>query len=429
MRLHPARFLALGAVAAMAASALAGCGGAATAQNGSNNPDVVVGISLPLTGQFSADGLAFDQGYKLWASDVNNHGGLLHRQVRLIILNDNSSQSKTSSQYKELITKDHVQLTLGPFSSLLTQPAVEAVGPYHYAMIEGAGDAQNVFTDPVNLKDHNVFSPSLPVVDYMKPLTDWIASLPASKRPTTAAYPSVNDPFALPAVQTAEQKLSKLGVKTVYYRKNGFTEATTTNTKKEEAEYRPFAEAAARAKAQLVVLGSVDVPTVQIFMQVFAQHNYVPKLFIATSGPDQGSAFEGPVGKQDANDMMVPDGWDGGYDNALSENMVEEYIAKYGGTAADVNADVAEAFSSGEVAADAVEHNHSFSNPKIISYLHTKGLTLQTVQGPATFNKLGQNPDAVAFVFQWQNGNFVQALTAGDPAAAHVDWPKTPWSS
>ena len=41
--------------------------------------------------------------------------------------------------------------------------------------------------------------------------------------------------------------------------------------------------------------------------------------------------------------------------NALSQAMVKEYVAKYGGTASDVNADVAEAYSVGEVTAAAVK--------------------------------------------------------------------------
>jgi branched-chain amino acid transport system substrate-binding protein len=429
MRLHPARFLALGAAAGIAASALAGCGGAATAQNGSGAPDILVGISLPLTGQFSADGQAFDKGYNLWASDVNSHGGLLGRQVKLIIMNDNSDTNKTFSQYKHLITADKVQLTLGPFSSLLTQPAAEAVGPYHFAMIEGAGDANNVFFDKAgDEKYRNVFSPSLPVSDYMVPLIKYLRSLPPSQRPKTASFPSVDDPFALPAVVFAQSQLQGLGIHTVYSSgTKGFPEVT--NTKQEGSAYRGPAEATARAKAQIVVLGSTDVPTVATFMKAFQQHNYVPKIFVATSGPDQGSAFEGVVGKANANDMMVPGGWDGGYDNALSENMVQEYIAKYGGTAADVNADVAEAFSTGEVAADAVEHVHSTNNPKMMAYLHTPGVTLQTVQGPAKFDSLGRNPDAVAFMFQWQNGNFLQVLPTSDPNSSPFHATKTPWGA
>ena len=52
--------------------------------------------------------------------------------------------------------------------------------------------------------------------------------------------------------------------------------------------------------------------------------------------------------------MMVPNAWYPGYPNASSQAMVKEYVAKYGGTASDINADVAEAYSVGEVAAQAV---------------------------------------------------------------------------
>ena len=42
---------------------------------------ILVGVSLSLTGDFSADGIAFKQGYTLWAKDINAKGGLLGRQV------------------------------------------------------------------------------------------------------------------------------------------------------------------------------------------------------------------------------------------------------------------------------------------------------------------------------------------------------------
>ena len=41
----------------------------------------------------------------------------------------------------------------------------------------------------------------------------------------------------------------------------------------------------------MVVLGSVDVPTVAAFIEAFAAVNYTPKIFIAAAGPDQGQAF------------------------------------------------------------------------------------------------------------------------------------------
>ena len=55
---------------------------------------------------------------------------------------------------------------------------------------------------------------------------------------------------------------------------------------------------------------------------------------------------------------MVPNGWSGDYPNALSHVMVQDYIAKYGGTACRINADVAEAYSAGQVEQAAVEDTH-----------------------------------------------------------------------
>ena len=67
----------------------------------------------------------------------------------------------------------------------------------------------------------------------------------------------------------------------------------------------------------------------------------------------------------------MPNGWYGGFKKADSQQMVKEYIAKYGGTRSDINADVAEAYSVGQVMAQAVQATHGIDQQKIISYLHS----------------------------------------------------------
>jgi branched-chain amino acid transport system substrate-binding protein len=421
MRSVRARFLSVTAAAAVLAVMLAACGsnGSGSSGSASGAKPILVGVSLSLTGDFSADGQAFERGYQLWQSDVNSHGGILGRQVKLIVLNDNSSPTTVVSNYQKLISVDHVNLTFGPFSSLLTAPASSAVARYGYAMIEGAGAAPSVFDTDSNKTVHNVFCPSLPVEDYMVPFANWIKSLPLSERPKTAAYPMANDPFADPPVQRAEAILASAGVKTVYL-KSPFPE--------EVSHYKPIADQVAAQNAQLVMLGSTDVPTVNAFMQAFEQQHYNPKIFIATSGPDQGTAFVSAVGKANSDGMMVPDGWYGGYNNALSSVMVQDYIAKYGGTASDINSDVAEAYSVGEIAALAVTATGGTDNAKIIHYLHS-GVTLNTVQGPVQFDAIGENPKAAGFIFQWQNGSFNQVLPVGDPGSTKITFPKPVWAS
>ena len=71
---------------------------------------------------------------------------------------------------------------------------------------------------------------------------------------------------------------------------------------------------------------------------------------------------------------MVPNGWPGGFKKADSQQMVKEYIAKYGGTPSHINADVAEGYSVGQVGRPGRSTaNHSLDNPKIISDTCTAG--------------------------------------------------------
>jgi branched-chain amino acid transport system substrate-binding protein len=430
--------IAVSAVAALSVSVLAACssGGSSTtsatgASTGasttasstaaSSAAPITIGASLSLTGDFSADGQAYDAGYKLWAKDVNAAGGIMGRQVKLTILNDNSSANQVVTNYQTLINTDHVDITFGPFSSLLTAPASAVAARNGFAFVEGAGGAPTVFDTPSNEADHNIFDVSLPIVDEMVPFVNYIASLPASERDSlTAAYPMAQDPFADPPVQLAQQKLQALGVKTVY--SNIFPE--------EVADYTAPADQVAAKHPDIVVLGSTDVPTVAAFMTAFEQQHYTPKLFIAAAGPDQGAAFTSAVKPGNAAGMMVPDGWYPGYDNSASQKMVSEYVAEYGGTASGVNADVAEAYSVGQVVDQAITATGGTDNAKIIAYLHS-GVTLTSVQGPVKFDSLGENGLSAAFVFQWNTTgtDFQQVLPAGSAGSVPIIATKPAWAS
>jgi branched-chain amino acid transport system substrate-binding protein len=433
MRPHPPwlsrQYLAMSAAAILSACLVAACSssGSSSSSTGTTNTSsptstkpIVIGASLSLTGDFSADGQAFERGYKLWASDVNSSGGLLGRQVQLKILNDNSSPTQVQTNYQTLFSSDKVDLAFGPFSSLLTTPSASVAARYNYALVEGAGGAPTVFNSPANHSAHNIFDVSLPIEDELIPFVNWVASLPPGQRPKTAAYPMADDPFADPPVQLAQQKLQALGVKTVY----------SKIFPAENASYKPAADQVANTGAQAVLLGSTDVPTVSAFMQAFEQQHYNPKMFICAAGPDQGAAFTSAVGKGNATGMMVPNGWYPGYANPASQKMVNEYVAKYGGSPSDVNADVAEAYSVGQVMAQAVTGTKGTDNPKIISYLHS-GVTISTVQGPVRFDNSGRNSSAAAFTFQWQQQGtaFKQVLPVSAAGSVSIINPKPNWTS
>jgi branched-chain amino acid transport system substrate-binding protein len=416
--------IVMSAVAALGVSVLAACTNTSSSSSnptpsGNSQAPITIGASLSLAGDFSADGVAFEKGYQLWAKDVNARGGLLGRPVKLTILNDDSSPNQVVTNYQTLLGTNHVDLTFGPFSSLLTGPASSVAARYGTAFVEGAGGAPAVFDTPSNQADHNVFDVSLPIADVLVPFVNWIASLPPNQRPKTAAYPMAQDPFADPPVQLAQTLLTRLGVRTVY---------SASPFSEEVAAYKAPADQVARTGADLVVLGSTDVPTVSAFMSAFEQQHYTPKLFIAASGPDQGAAFTSAVGAGNADGMMVPNGWYPGYADASSHNMVNEYVAENGGSPSGVNADVAEAYSVGQVMAQAITATGGTDNSKIISYLHS-GVTLSSVQGPVKFDALGENGAAAAFIFQWQKSNFRQVLPVSGHGSSQIIAVKPAWTS
>src|SRR6266487_2105085 len=227
MRPHPPwlsrQYLALSAAAVLSACLVAACSSGSSSSSSStgttntsspsptSTKPILIGASLSLTGDFSADGQAFQRGYQLWASDVNSSGGLLGRQVQLKILNDNSSPTQAQTNYQTLFSSDKVNLAFGPFSSLLTTPSASVAARYGYALIEGAGGAPSVFASPANQSAHNIFDVSLPIEDELIPFVNWVASLPPGQRPKTAAYPMADDPFADPPVQLAQQKERRVG--------------------------------------------------------------------------------------------------------------------------------------------------------------------------------------------------------------------------
>ncbi len=413
---RPGTFMSMIGVFMVALFVLSACGGGptGTSPTPTSQPQgpIKIGISLSLSGDFSADGKAFQQGYQLWADTVNKNGGLLGRQVKLDIVSDASSTTQVVTNYQKLITVNHDDLILGPFSTLLTKPASVVANRYGYAMIEGAGGGPSVFTQGL----HNLFDVSPPVANLVVSFTQYILSLPASQRPTTAAYATQNDPFTQPQVDTARQLLEQGGVKTVSYQV--YPSETT--------DFTPIAQKMIAAKAQVVVTGTL-LPDITAFIQAFKQQHYNPQALIATAGPDQGSQFTKAIGGAPAAEgIFVPNGgWYPTINTFQNAQMVQNYLAAYGGTADGISSDVAEGYAVGQVLVQAVNKIHSIDNAKLIAELHS-GDTFQSVQGDVKFNDQGQNILASGYLFQWQKGSLVSVYPANQ-ATNPPEFPKPNW--
>lgn len=373
---------------------------------------VKIGASLSLTGDFAADGKAFQQGYQLWADKVNATGGLLGRKVTLDILDDASSDTNVVTNYQRLITVDHCDLLFGPFSSKLTKPAAMTANHYGYALVEGAGGGPSVFTQGLN----NVFDVSLPVANNLISFTQLVLSLPPSERPQTAAYATEDDPFTQPQIDLARQLLERAGIQTASYT---VYSSDTTN-------FTPVAQKLVNARADIVVLGTL-LQDFKAFALAFKQQNYNPKAIVATAGPDQGNDFLNAIGgARSAEGIMVPNGWYPQQTTSGNQAMVQAYLKAYGGDIGTINSDVPEAYSVGQVVQQAIAKTKSLDQAKLIAELHKDIFT--SVQGPVNFDNTGQNVVIEAFLFQWQGGQLVPIYpNSSDPSFKQPEYPRPVW--
>ena len=202
---------------ALAAAALlaAGCGGSDNGggSGSDSSKPIRIGASLPLTGDFSEPGKAAQQGYQVWQKMVNDQGGLLGRKVQVVVRDDASDQNTVVSDYNALISRQKVDMLLGTFSSLLNLPASTVAERNRKLYVEPAGGAPEIFSRGYK----HIFFAQQATADHQGDVfAQYILSLPPSERPKTAAYPSLDDPFALPVLQGLREKFEKAGIKTVY---------------------------------------------------------------------------------------------------------------------------------------------------------------------------------------------------------------------
>src|SRR5262245_7812175 len=200
------------ALAGAVSLGLAACGNGSGGSSDSGD-ELTIGASLPLTGDFSEPGSAAKQGYEVWQALTNDNGGLLGKQVKLSIKDDASNQNTVVTDYNALISQDNVDLLLGTFSSLLNLPASSVAEKNRMLYVEPAGGSPDMF----NRGYKYLFFAQQATADKQGLLfADWVKSVPGAQRPRTAAYPTLDDPFAAPNVDGIRAVLEDAGIKTVY---------------------------------------------------------------------------------------------------------------------------------------------------------------------------------------------------------------------
>ncbi len=403
------------------AALLAGCASKAGTTTGSSAPGgggsgapantapLVIGASVSLTGDFSDSGKAVERGYQLWADTVNAKGGILGRKVQIKIVDDASSPTQVVTNYQNLINKDHVDLTLGPFSTLLTIPASRVASRYSYAFLAPAGGGPDVFAQ--NLHNFFFVQPA-PTTQAGDVFAKYVLGLPASQRPKTAAYAELDDPFSAPIAENIRAKFEAAGIKTVY--KQVYPSETQ--------DLSPVM-AALVAKKPDVIVGGTQNEDAYAQVKSLVQLKYNPKMMFQSNGANSPLEFPDKVGRANTEGIMSSADWFPGSTAAGSAAFTAAYIKKFGGTAQQVDDSSAEAFACGQLLEAVAKKTGKIDNATIISALHSG--SWPTLLGNLAWSANGA-PTGEFNLVQWQKDKLIPvyppAVAQAQPEVVKPNW-------
>jgi branched-chain amino acid transport system substrate-binding protein len=399
-------------VAALAVLA-AGCGGGDEESGGATTSGggkpIKIGASLPLTGDFSEPGQAAKQGYEIWQEQVNENGGLLGRQVQMVIKDDASDQNTVVTDYNALIQQDKVDLLLGTFSSLLNIPASAVAERNQMLYVEPAGGSPEMF----NRGFQYLFFAQQATAPHQADLfVDWIKNLPDGEKPKTGAYVIADDPFGGPVAEGIQQGLEAAGVETLY------SKVYPPETKNFDA----IASSLAAEKPDVIAQGSAGLEDGVNLDRALTKVGYSPKQEFQASTPSFADQFSNAIGLENTEGIFYAVSYHVDAKTPGNEEFLQAYRAKFN---TDPPEDAADGYAAAQVLQAAVEEVGSIDDQKALAdWLHEN--SVDTILGTLSWDETGA-PEQAFLLAQWQGGN--EEVVAPDDVATSdtIVNPKPAW--
>jgi branched-chain amino acid transport system substrate-binding protein len=369
-----------------------------------------IGVSLPLTGDFSEPGKGIQNGYDTWATMVNEAGGLLGRPVEMIYRDDASDPNRVVSDYEQLITSEGVDMVLGPFSSRLVLPAAEVAERNDMLFIEPAGAAPEIFEQGFE----NLFYAAPAVADtHYDYLFEYIMGLPEDQRPATVAYAVLDDPFAQGTAYGLKANLDEAGFETV----------ADEVYPPEQTDFAAIAARVADTDADLFVGGTQFEDSVGL-IRAFQELGYQPRMAAFSTGPTLPEFSEAVGGASEG--VLSPVGYSAQADTPGNAEFVAKHQELFD---EEPGEDPANGYTAGQILAEAIEEvGCAEPDPECQQQLvdYIRGAEIETIVGPLSWDEAGR-PQGAHMIQQWINGRIEIVLPETEVKTADLVHPKPEW--
>jgi len=172
---------------------------------------ILIGGSLPLTGQYAETGQWIERGMKFWAKEINEKGGLLGRPVEFKIYDDESNVNKAVTFAEKAITVDKVDLLFGGYPGTAAR-AVMPVAEKHKFVYVSMGGHMKSFEQGYS---YSFGGPPLMGEWWYEGFFQWLETIPADQRPKKAAVYTMNNPIGASLMESITKWTKKLGIQIV----------------------------------------------------------------------------------------------------------------------------------------------------------------------------------------------------------------------
>ena len=378
----------------------------------SSEPNVIkIGAAVSETGRYADEGNHTRKGYLLWEEWVNDElGGIdvdgeLYK-VELVLYDDESDPDTNAKLVERLIQEDEVDFLLGPYSSTLTQSAIEVAEAEGIIMVEGTGASETLFEQSFE----NIFAVLTPAGAY----TESALRLLADQGAKSIAITYADTLFPKSVARGAEKWAKRYGIEVLAV--EGYPQDVTDVS----AILSTFKDLNPD-----VFLGAGYFNDTILFVRAAKELDFNPKATVMTVGPTNPDLID-EVGV-DANFLIGPTQWEssmsyeGEYFGSASD-YAERYRYKWGDPPVY---QAASATAAGLALQLAIEAAGTLDTDAVRTAL--RNLDVSTFYGPINFDATGKNEGKPMGAIQIQDGETLVVAPA-NAAVATVVYPAPSWS-
>lgn len=363
---------------------------------------IVIGTTVSVTGNYAEDAKYALEGYRLYVKLQNAKGGWLGHPLELKYYDDASDPATAVSLYQKLVTQDHVNILVGPYSSAVTAAVANIADQYKMPMISPEVGSVAPFKRGLRYIFQATAQSTVQVGGSLE-----IAKAYGYKR-----LALTGEDTSLPkSIVAAVPDLAKAANMDIV-----FNELYPHNASDYTAEVLKIKQ----SNPDLILAVSYFPDSVAL-LHALKQANVTPKELFFAIGPTEPN-FLREVGA-DANGVMSMSIWNAALKTQGNDAFVKAFKGEYN---TDPDYHSALNYAALEVVSAAVANAKGVDNEKIRDFLATQ--KVQTVAGTYEVDATGAQVGYGALILQWQgNQHYIvwpQKYAQRKPLLPFPSWPK-----